>query len=156
MRFLLGAVQLLAASTAQAAFNPVDFFRGQTHGDGTLKVIFQSPKRIQVDNVGRPDKDGWLLLEQVIHEPGKPTRTRYWHLRETAPNRFEGTLTDAASPVRVNVTKSGVRIQYTGQNHLNFDQLLTPINDSKVRDEIHVRRFGITVAHFDETISKLD
>ena len=79
-----------------------------------------------------------------------------WHLRQTAPDRFEGTLTDAASPVRVDVTKGGVQIQYTGQNSLNFDQLLTQVSATEVHDQIKIRRFGITVAHFDETIRKLD
>jgi hypothetical protein len=145
-----------AAAAAHAGFNPVEFFRGRSHGDGTLKVIFSSAERITTDNVGRPEKDGSLVLEQVIHEPGKPPRTRYWHMRQVAPNRFEGTLTDAASPVRVDVTGDGIRIRYTAQNHLNFDQMLTPVSPTEVHDSIRVRRFGITVAHFEETIRKLD
>lgn len=157
VKALAVAAVLTAAVPVQAApFNPVDFFRGRTHGDGTLKVIFQSAKRITTDNEGQPEKDGSLVLQQVIHEEGKPPRTRYWRLRQTAPDRFEGTLTDAASPVRVDVTKDGIRIRYTAQNHLNFDQLLTPINATEVHDEIRVKRFGITVAHFDETIRKAD
>jgi hypothetical protein len=146
----------VAASAAHAAFNPVDFFRGRTHGTGTLKVIFSSPEVIEVDNEGTAEKDGWLLLKQVIHEPGKPPRTRYWRLRQTAPAIFEGTLTDAASPVRVDVTKEGVRIRYTGKDHLNFDQLLTPAGPAEVHNKMRVRRFGITVAHFNEVIRKLD
>lgn len=121
-----------------------------------LKIIFQSPKHMTVDSEGRTDKDGSLVLEQVVHEPGKLPRTRYWRMRQMAPDRFEGTLTDAASPVRVDVTKDGIRIRYTGQDHLNFDQLLMPVSATEVRDKIRVRRFGITVARFDETIRKLD
>ena len=156
MKVSAAALTLLAAVPAQAAFNPVEFFRGRSDGQGTLKVIFRSPERIQTDNVGRSEKDGSLVLEQVIHEPGKAPRTRYWRLRETAPGRFEGTLTDAASPVRVDVAKDGIRIRYTAQNHLNFDQLLTPVGATEIHDQIRVKRFGITVAHFDETIRKLD
>lgn len=121
-----------------------------------LKIIFQSPKHMTVDSEGHTDKDGSLVLEQVVHEPGKLPRTRYWRMRQMAPDRFEGTLTDAASPVRVDVTKDGIRIRYTGQDHLNFDQLLMPVSATEVRDQIRVRRFGITVARFDETIRKLD
>ena len=150
------AAIVLAAAPAQAAFNPVDFFRGRTHGDGTLKILFQAPKRLQVDSVGRSEKDGSLLLEQVIREPGKAPRTRYWRLRQTAPNRFDGTLTDAAGPVRVDVAKDTVRIRYTGKDHLSFDQLLTPVGTRQVRNRMRVKRFGITVAHFDELIRKLD
>ena len=123
---ILAALLLAAAAPAHAAFNPVEFFRGRTHGDGTLKIIFQASKRINVDSVGRAEKDGSLMLEQVIHEPGKPARTRYWRLRQTAPDRFEGTLTDAAGPVRVDVEGDRVRIRYKGKDHLDFDQWLTP------------------------------
>jgi hypothetical protein len=141
---------------AQAAFNPVEFFRGHTHGVGTLKIIFRSPERIEVDSEGRAEKDGSLVLQQVIHEPGKPARTRYWRLRQTAPNVFEGTLTEAASPVRVDVTNGGVRIRYTGKDHLNFDQLLTEVSPTEVHNSMRVKRFGITVAHYEETIRKTD
>lgn len=156
MKALAAAVALVASASAQAALNPVEFFRGHTHGEGVLKVIFQSPKRIQVDSVGKAEKDGSLVLEQVIHEPGDPPRTRYWRMRQTAPNVFEGTLTDAASPVRVDVTKEGVRIRYTGKDHLNFDQLLTQVSPTEVHNAMRVKRFGITVAHYDETIRKTD
>ena len=149
-------VAVVIAAPAHAAFNPVEFFRGKTHGEGILKIIFQSPKKMTVDSEGTAEKDGTLVLKQVIHEPNKPPRTRYWRLRETAPNRYEGTLTDAASDVRVDVTAKGVRIRYTGKDHLNFDQLLTSVSPTEVRDTIRVKRFGITVAHFEETIRKVD
>ena len=147
------AAALLAAA---AAFNPVEFFRGRTHGEGTLKIIFQSAKQMSVDSVGRTEKDGSLLLEQVIHEPGKPPRTRYWHMRQTAPDRFEGTLTDAAGPVRVDVVHDRIRIRYKSKNHLDFDQWLTQVSDKQVNNSMRVRRFGITVARYEEVIRKAD
>ena len=150
------ALLAVAAPTQAAPFNPVEFFHGRSHGEGTLKIIFQSAKHITVDSEGQAEKDGSLVLKQVIHEAGKPPRTRYWRMRETAANRFEGTLTDAASPVRVDVTKGGLRIRYTGKDHLNFDQVLTPVSATEVRNVMRVRRFGITVAHYNETIRKLD
>lgn len=157
MRLVAFAALLLAIATpAQAGFNPVEFFHGRTRGDGILKVIFQSSKRILVENEGIPEKDGWLLLKQIIHEPNKPPRTRYWRMKQTGPHRFDGTLTDAASPVRVDVVGDGIRIRYRGKDHLNFDQRLTAVNSHEVRTRMSVRRFGIVVAHFDETIRKLD
>jgi hypothetical protein len=144
------------SSAANAAFNPVEFFRGRTHGAGTLKVIFQAPKVIPVESEGRTEKDGSLILRQVIHEPGKPERTRYWHLRQTGPNRFAGTLTDAASPVRVDVAGERVRIRYKGKDHLDFDQWLTPTGPTTVSNKMRVKRFGFTVARFEEEIRKLD
>ena len=52
MRLALALMVLAVAAPAEAAFNPVEFFRGRTHGEGTLKVIFQAPKRISVESVG--------------------------------------------------------------------------------------------------------
>ena len=156
MKGVLAALLLITASSAQAAFNPVEFFRGKTHGDGVLKVIFQSARKISVDSEGISEKDGSLLLKQTIHEPEKPARVRYWRLRQTGPDRFDGTLTDAAGPVRVDVSGDQVRIRYLGKNHLNFDQLLTPKGPREVSNSMRVKRLGITVAHFEEVIRKLD
>jgi hypothetical protein len=144
------------ASPAQAEFNPVDFFRGRTHGDGTLKIIFQSAKTMTVDSEGSTEKDGSLLLKQVIHEPGKPPRIRYWRMRQTGPHSFAGTLTDASGPVRVDVAGDQVRIRYTATNNLDFDQVLTPAGPREVRNAMKVKRFGFTVAHYNEVIRKLD
>ena len=156
MKAAVAAALLIAAAPAEAAFNPVDFFHGRTHGDGVLKVIFQSPKKMSVDSEGMSETDGSLLLKQTIHEPEKPPRVRYWRMRQTGPNRFEGTLTDAASPVRVDVHGERIRIRYKGKDHLDFDQMLTPAGAREVRNSMRVRRFGIVVARFEETIRKLD
>jgi hypothetical protein len=153
---LAAAVLLVIAVPAQAAFNPVDFFRVHSRGEGTLRVIFQSAKQIKVESLGRAEKDGALLLEQTIHEPGKPPRSRAWRLRQTGPNRFEGTLTEAAGPVRVDVARDSVRIRYKAKNNLDFDQMLTPEGPRQVRNKMRVKRFGFVVAHFDEIIRKLD
>ena len=96
------------------------------------------------------------MLEQTIHEPGKPARVRYWRLRQTGPNMFEGTLTDAAGPVRVDVEGERVRIRYRGKDHLDFEQWLTSAGPREVHNAMRVKRFGITVAHFHEVIRKLD
>ncbi|MFL6731528.1 MAG: DUF3833 family protein [Sphingomicrobium sp.] len=157
MKLAFAFLLLLATATeARAEFNPVEFFQGRTRGEGTLKIIFQSPKQMSVDSVGTAERDGSLLLEQVIHEPGKPPRTRYWRLRQTGPARFEGELTDAASPVHVDVSGERVRIRYKAKNHLDFDQVLTPAGPKQVKNRMRVQRFGITVARYEELIRKLD
>jgi hypothetical protein len=151
------ALALVTAVPAGAAsFNPVEFFRGRTHGEGMLKIIFQSAKKMTVDSEGRAEKDGTLVLEQIVHEPGKAPRTRYWRMKQMGPNRFEGTLTDAAGPVRVDVAGERIRIRYRGKDHLDFDQWLTPAGSKQVNNRMRVKRFGIIVARYDEVIRKLD
>ena len=73
----LEPVTVAVASAEVAAFNPVEFFRGKTHSEGVLRVIFQSPEKILVDSEGSEEPGGSLLLKQTIHEPGKPRRRRY-------------------------------------------------------------------------------
>ena len=156
MRGAFAALLLLIAVPAHAAFNPVEFFRGRTQGEGTLKVLFKPAKIMRVDSLGTVEKDGSLLLTQRINEPGKQPRTRYWRLREAGSNRFEGTLTDAAGPVRVDVEGERIRIRYRGKDHLDFEQWLTAAGPGRVANQMRVRRFGIVVARFSEVIRKLD
>ena len=63
------AVAVAIASPASAAFNPVEFFKGKTHGEGTLKVIFQSAKTMTVDSLGTAEKDAQGRDLLVTAEP---------------------------------------------------------------------------------------
>ena len=54
-----------------------------------MKIIFQSPKRDRRQR--RPsESDGSFVLEQTVHEDGKPARTRNWRMHAVGPNRFTG------------------------------------------------------------------
>ena len=147
---------MIAALLVAAAVNPIEFFRGRTHGEGTLKIVFNDPKRISVDSLGRAGKAGSLRLDQLIREPGKAPRRRVWHFRQTGPNRFQGTLSDAAGPVRIDLHRNRLRIRYTDRKNFHFEQWLTPAGPRHVRNRMRVSRFGITLAHFDEVIRKHD
>lgn len=147
---------MIAALLAAALLNPVEFFTGRTHGEGTLKIVLQKPRRISVDSVGRRGSDGSLRLDQSIRESGKPPRKRFWRFRQTGPDRFEGTLSDAAGPVRIDIDGQRLRIRYIDRKNLAFEQWLTPAGPRHIRNTMRVRRFGITVARVDEVIRKLN
>lgn len=153
---ITAAALLAAAAPAPAAFDPVEFFRGRTQGKGTIKALFQSARAVRVDSLGYADKDGALVIKQVISDAAKPPRTRYWRLRQTGPGRFAGTLTDAASPVRIEQAGVTIRIRYKARDNLDVDQSLTPDGPGTVRNRMRIKRFGIVVARVDETIRKLD
>jgi len=146
----------LAIAQPAPAFNPVAFFRGRTHGAGQLRIIFQQPKAMSVDSFGREEPNGDLVLQQVVNEPGKAPRTRYWRLRRTGPVSYAGTLTDAAGPVRIEAVRGQIRIRYKGKDHLDFEQWLTPAGPRRIDNRMKVKRFGFTVAHLDEVITKAD
>ena len=155
-RILVLCLAFLAASPAQAAFDPVAFFRGHSEGQGTLKILLQSPVRVDVRSEGREEKDGSLLLIQQVRQAGQEPRTRYWRLKRQSPTRFTGTLTDAAGPVTIDVVGDRARIRYTMKNRMSVEQWLTPTGQKTVSNQMRVRRFGLVVAHLTETIRKLD
>ena len=151
----------LAAGCATAApqgqaFDPVEFFSGRTQGVGTLKPVLQKSKTIRVDSVGTTQKDGTLLLTQIIREPDKAPRTRTWRMRKEPSGRYSGTLSDARGPVRVEIEPTGIRIRYTDKDNLDFDQRITATGPRQLHNRMTVKRFGIRVATFDEMIRKLD
>ncbi|MEO7276873.1 MAG: DUF3833 family protein [Sphingomicrobium sp.] len=156
MNALIAAALVVAAGPAEAPFDPISFFRGRTHGEGIVKIIFTGTKQVSVDSLGHDEKDGSLLLRQHIHEGTKPVRVRYWRLRQTTPGHFAGTLSDAAGPVEVDLVGNAVHIRYTDKDHLNIDQWLRPSGPTTLRNRMRVKRFGIVVAHVDEVIRKLD
>jgi hypothetical protein len=147
---------LLAVAPPAQAFDPIAFFTGRSAGEGAIKVLFQVPKPLAVQSFGTRQKDGSLLLRQVIREAGEAPRTRYWRLRRVTAQGFEGTLTDAVGPVRIEREGNAIRIRYKGTNKLDFDQRLTPAGPRAITNRMQVKRFGITVATVDERIRKLD
>jgi hypothetical protein len=147
---------LSVASPARARFDPVEFFRGHSEGRGELKILLQSPVRVDVKSEGRTEKDGTLLLIQRIHQHGQEPRTRYWRLKRQSATHFTGTLTDAGGPVTVDVIGERARIRYRMKNRMSVEQWLTPAGRNIVSNQMRVRRFGVVVARLSETIRKLD
>ena len=150
------AIALATAPAPAEPFDPVAFFRGRTRGEGTLKAAFSKPKTIIVDSIGSAAKDGALVLTQTIHEPGKQPRTRIWRMRRDSPGRYSGSISDAIGPVRVDAEPGAIRIRYKDKDRLDFDQRLTPTGARQLRNRMTIKRFGVTIARYDEIIRKLD
>jgi hypothetical protein len=136
-------------------FDPVQFFAGHTQGDALLRMVTGSSHRVSVDSRGVPDGHGGLVLDQIIRESGKPERTRRWVLRPAGPNRWTGTLTDAAGPVAVERTPADVAIRYTMHNGDKVEQHLQLPPGGVADNHLTVSRFGIRLATLDEKIRKV-
>ena len=146
-------VQLPAAPGER--FDPATWFMGRSHGDGTLHKLFSSPVRTSVDSVGRKEASGALVLDQTIGEPGKPVRRRRWVMRPAGPGHFNGTLTDASGPVNIIVSGPRAIIRYPMKGGLEVRQQLALQSDGEtLLNRLSVRKFGLEVAHLDETIRK--
>lgn len=163
MRALVVAAMLALGSCkatappAGPALDMIAFFTGKTQGEGELRVLLEAPKRITVDSVGRTDRKGGLILDQVIREEGKAARSRRWVMRRTAPGRFTGSLTDAVGPVSVTVAGSEADIRYKTKDGLSVAQTLQLQPGGRtIANRMAVKKFGVRVARLEEAIRKVD
>ena len=86
-------------------------------------------------------------------------RTRTWVMHPVGPGHFTGMLSDAIGPVDVVATGDSATIRYTMKDgHLKILQQIQLQPDGKTLSN-HVdcaSKFGLTFAHVDGTIRKLD
>ena len=120
-----------------------------------LNELLGKEKRTSAQSVGRVDKDGWLVLDQKVDVQGDPLRQRHWRLKQVAPGRFSGTLSDAKGPVEVAVAGQSMHIRYTMKNGIKVDQNLSALPGGKAVDNhTTFRKFGMKVATLVERIEK--
>ena len=129
---------------------------GARKAKGEVKVVFKSPYGVRVHGRGRIDPNGALVLVQDVLEEGKPPRRRSWYIRETAPGRYAGTLSDATGPVKLEVVGGRFHIKFRMKGGLGVEQWLTAAPDgASVHNSMVIRKFGLKVATLEERIRKL-
>ncbi len=143
----------LQAQNAGRSFDPAAFFTGRTTSEGTLSQIFASTKTTRVSTFGVRQRNGDMVLDQQVQIGSDPVRNRTWRLRETAPGRFSGTISDAADDLEGTLAGDTLTLTYTMDNNLGVHQEIT-VNPGgqSARNVMRIRRFGITVARLRETI----
>jgi hypothetical protein len=162
--FLLPLAAMAACSAgppnppvAAPRFDAKAFFTGTLHGDGTLKVLTKSPRHVTVESRGHVDPDGTLVLDQHVVGDGDAPRDRVWHIRETAPGRYAGTLSDAAGPITGDVTGNRLHLAFPMKGGLKAQQWLDLSPDGRAADNLmKVTKFGVTVATLHEKIAHTD
>ena len=143
------------AQQAGPAFDPIAFFTGTSHGDGKLDQIMKGTRSVTVDSVGTPEADGSLTLTQRIATQGDKPRTRVWTLKQVAPGRYSGKLTDANGPVETIAVGRAIRIRYPMKGGLKVEQWLVALPGGRSLDNhMTVTNWGIRVAALRERIDK--
>lgn len=148
------SVITLAAAAPPAPFQPLRFFEGRTEGEGRLSIAMRAPALVQVHGRGAFDRDGTLILRQIVDRPGKPSTRRTWRLREVTPGRYSGTLSDATGPVSGEMAGQRLHLAYRMKGGLRAEQWLTSNTDGSARNTMTIRLRGIVVARLDEHIRK--
>lgn len=158
-RSAAGAIAATLAAVVPAQlpqpFDPISFFTGRTEGRGALKELVGRAKRTMTHSTGRVDKDGWLVLDQKVTIEGEPVRQRHWRLKQVAPGKYRGTLSDAKGPVEAEVTGRSARIRYVMRGGIKVEQKLTPLPGGQaMHNRATFRKFGMKVATLTERIEK--
>jgi hypothetical protein len=156
---IAAAVLFALAATPSAAphqFDIVAFFNGRTHADNDLKIVLHGPSKLIVDSVGRVEGND-IIQTDTVHEGDKPVRTRVWRTHEIAPGHFGGTLSDATGPVDITIRGDTAVIRYTMKGGLDiFETLQLKADGRTLSNHVLAKKFGLTFAHVDGTIRKLD
>ena len=134
------------------------FFTGRSHADNIIKIALHAPHKLLVDSVGGRNKEGEFVLIDTVQEEGKPVRKRTWVMHPGGDGRFTGFLSDAKGPVDVTVSGEAATIRYTmKEGGLKIVQELQLQPDGKtLSNHVLAKKLGITFAHVDGTIRKLD
>jgi hypothetical protein len=158
VRLLAAATMVVAAAPAAATAptDPLRFFEGQTESRGIIKVMFKKPYRGYSLGRGRIEQDGSLTLVQNVQDEGTPPHERRWRIREIAPGRFTGTMSEAITPVTIEKIGERYRFRFKMRGNLNVEQWLTPLPGGKAaQNSSKVRKYGMLVATTEGTIRKL-
>ena len=146
----------LASASVQPDVDPLRFFQGRTETQGTVKVIFHKPYNTRSIGEGRIEQDGSLLLVQHVKDEGKPATQRWWRVRETSPDRFIGSMSEAVGPVTIDKVGERYRFRFKLKDNFTGEQLLTPLPGGRsALSYLKVKKMGLTVATTDGIIRKV-
>ena len=144
------------AAAPAPRFSAQAFFAGTTHGDGRLKVALSAAKTTIVEGHGRVEADGTLVLDQTVTGAAAKPEQRQWRIREVAPGRYAGTLSDASGPVSGEASGNRLHLHFHMKGGLVADQWLDLSADGQVAaNHMVVAKFGLPVAVLDETIRRV-
>ena len=146
----------LAASSAGATErleDPMRFFEGRTEGVSTVKILAKKAYRSKTVGKGTIRSDGVLELIQRVEDEGKPAHNRTWHIREVAPGRFLGTMSEAHGPVTIDTVGGRFRLRFKMDGHVSVEEWLTPQPGGRsATNKMTIRKFGIVVGSSEGTI----
>jgi hypothetical protein len=145
-----------AEASLAAVYDPVAFFTGSTEGQGQLKKVFSGAHRTVTHGRGVVRADGMLVLDHRVEVQGEPVRLRQWQLRQTAPGRFGGSMSEASGPVSGTLAGNRLTMRYTMRGGMRVEQVLTiSAGGQSASNIMKISKFGITVATLTETIRRV-
>jgi len=145
-----------STSNAKRLDDPLRFFEGRTEMVSTVKVMMKKPYRSRTVGTGRINSDGSLSLVQQVLDEGKPPEQRRWKMRQVAPGRFAGTMSEAVGPVTAEEVGGRYRFRFRMKGNLAVEQWMLPLpGGAAANSNATVKKLGIRVASSTGTIRRL-
>ena len=154
---LLALLLLAAAPAAQPGAALEQFFVGRTEGVSTVHVMMSGRHSVRDRGRGRIDRNGVLILEQVVEEEGKPARNRTWRLARAGARGLAGTISDARGPVIGDLSGNVLHLRYRSVEGPSVEQWITLNSGGRTATNRMVfKRFGVRVATLEGVIRRVD
>lgn len=151
----VGAAGRDALASDAPRFDVARAFAGASTGEGRLKVAFRPMRSVHVESTGVLSPDGSLIVDQIVTEQDGKTTARQWRLRETAPGRYAGSLSDATGPVEGVVEGNCLKLSFAMKGDLTGHQWLYAMPDGRtIENRMSIRKAGVLVARLKETIRR--
>ena len=147
---------LTPLSGADRKNDALRFFEGRTESVATIKLMMKKPYKSRSIGRGEIKSDGSLQLIQRVEDEGKPPHDRRWHIREVAPGKFSGTMSEAKGPVTIDEIGGKYRFRFKMKGNVSVEQWVAPLPGGRsATSKVTIRKMGITVGQSDGTIKKL-
>jgi Protein of unknown function (DUF3833) len=143
------------AGQSEKVHSPLKFFEGRTVGQSIVKITMRKAFSSRTIGNGQIASDGTLHLVQQVEEDGRKRFQRIWRVKQVAPGRFTGTMSEAVGPVSVDEVGNRYRFRFRLKGGVSVEQWLTPLPDGmSAKSEMTVRKFGMIVGRSSGTIKR--
>ena len=157
-RLLIPLILSVTTTPAVAApFDPLTFFAGRTEGTGDFKIVLRRTHHVRVHGRGVVQGDGSIVLDQTVEDGTKKAQKREWHIRQVAPGRYTGTLSEARGSILGENIGDTFHLKYKTKGGTRIEQWITLAPGGRAaHNRLVARKMGVVVARLDETIRKPD
>lgn len=96
----------------QPALDPILFFTGRTHGEGTLDTRFSGRRSLTVEGNGVAESDGGFRLDQTVTFADGAVEKRSWNMHRIDATHYAGSLSDAKGEMSGEAGGNLFRLRY--------------------------------------------
>lgn len=135
---------------------PLRFFEGKTVTQTKVSILFRAPFSSRSLGQGKINPDGSLSFIQMVEEDSRSPFQRSWHIKQVAPGKFSGTMSDAIGPVVVDELGGRYRFRFAMKDSVKIEQWLDPADDGmSATIRTTIRKHGIVVGHSTGAIRRI-